>query len=177
MQISRLSTAPIKIHQIPHVIFGTKSHFFFRLCITLQCHETKLFCTFSSKFVCFGQMYPIKVQIFGLSTTHMKINRIPYIIFQATSQFPFKPCNALQCHDTYLLWNFLTEKYMLWTKTAHQCTIFRLLFTLMKVHPTLHAIFETTSLGFIQILHICSVSWKITTLCFFSSNLIYFGQK
>ena len=28
-----------KIYQISHVIFGTKSQFFFRLCITLKCHE------------------------------------------------------------------------------------------------------------------------------------------
>ena len=31
----RLATAGIKIFQIPHVIFGTKSQFFFKLCITL----------------------------------------------------------------------------------------------------------------------------------------------
>ena len=66
---------------------------------------------------------------------------------------------------------------MLWTKRAHQCTIFRLLGALMKVHPIPHAIFETTRSGFIQILHHCSVSWKITPLYFFSSNLIYLGQK
>ena len=29
-----------KIHPIPHVIFGTKSQFFFKFCTTLQCHET-----------------------------------------------------------------------------------------------------------------------------------------
>ena len=32
----------------------------------------------------------------------------------------------------------------------------------MKVHPIPHAIFETTRSGFVQILHHCSVSWKIT---------------
>ena len=42
----------------------------------------------------------------------------------------------------------------------------------MKVHPIPHAIFETTRSGFIQILHCCSVSWKITPPYFFSSNLI-----
>ena len=50
---------------------------------------------------------------------------------------------------------------------------FRLLGAVMKVHLILHAIFETTRSGFIQILHHCSVSWKITPLYFFSSNLIY----
>ena len=44
-----LAKAHIKIHQIPHVIFGTKSQFFLKLCITLQCHEAQLFRTFSSK--------------------------------------------------------------------------------------------------------------------------------
>ena len=29
----------VKIHKIPHVIFETTSQFFFRLCITFQCHE------------------------------------------------------------------------------------------------------------------------------------------
>ena len=37
--------ACMKIHQISHVIFQTKSHIFFKACITLQCHETELFCT------------------------------------------------------------------------------------------------------------------------------------
>ena len=59
---------------------------------------------------------------------------------------------------------------MLWTKRAHQCTIFRLLGALMKVHPIPHAIFETTRSGFIQILHHCSVSWKITLLYFLAQT-------
>ena len=45
-------------------------------------------------------MDPIKVQVFGLSTAWMKINQIPDVIFQVTSQFSFKLCNTLQCHDT-----------------------------------------------------------------------------
>ena len=38
-QIFRLFTTLVKIHQISHVIFQTKSLFFFKVCITLQCHE------------------------------------------------------------------------------------------------------------------------------------------
>ena len=70
---------------------------------------------------------------------------------------------------------FQLKQYMLWTKRAHQCTIFRRLGALMKFHPIPHAIFETTRSGFIQVLHHYSVSWKITPL--FSSNLIYFGEN
>ena len=40
VQIFRLSTARIKLHQIPYVIFGTQSQLFFKFCITLHCHET-----------------------------------------------------------------------------------------------------------------------------------------
>ena len=54
---------------------------------------------------------------------------------------------------------------------------FRLLSALMEVPTIPHAIFETTRSRFIQILHHCSVSWKITPLYYFSTNLIYFGQK
>ena len=35
----RLSIALVKICHIPHVIFQTASQFFFKFCITLQCHE------------------------------------------------------------------------------------------------------------------------------------------
>ena len=59
---------------------------------------------------------------------------------------------------------------MLWTKRAHQCTIFRLLGALMKVHPIPHAILETTRSGFIQTLHHYSVSQKITPLFFLAQT-------
>ena len=49
VHIFKLFSARIKNHQIPHIIFGASSQFFLKLCITLQCHETKLLCTFSSK--------------------------------------------------------------------------------------------------------------------------------
>ena len=35
----RFFTAQVKIHQISHVIFQTKSESFFKVSITLQCHE------------------------------------------------------------------------------------------------------------------------------------------
>ena len=38
----------------------------------------------------------IRVQIFRLSTARMKINQIPYAIFETTSQFSFKFYITLQ---------------------------------------------------------------------------------
>ena len=39
--------------------------------------------------------------------------------------------------------------------------LFSFLSALMKANPILHVIFETTRSRFIQILHHCSISWKI----------------
>ena len=38
--IGRLSSALVKISQIPHVIFESKSQFSFKFCINIQCHQT-----------------------------------------------------------------------------------------------------------------------------------------
>ena len=111
------------------------------------------------------------MQIIRLSTARMKINQIPYVIFQATSQFSFKFCITFQCHDTKFLWNFLAELLRFGQKEPIKVQILRLLCALMKVHPIPRASFETTRSRFSQILHHCSVSWKITPLYFFSSGL------
>ena len=49
-EIFRLLSGWVKIHQIHYVMFETASQFFFKLFITLQCHE-KLFCTFLAETV------------------------------------------------------------------------------------------------------------------------------
>ena len=43
----RIFSGRMKFHQIPHVIFETTSQFYFKISITLQCNERKLFYTFS----------------------------------------------------------------------------------------------------------------------------------
>ena len=47
----------------------------------------------------------------------------------------------------------------------------------MKVHSIPDAVFETTRSEFIQILHHCSVSWKITPLIFVAQTLFTFDKK
>ena len=46
VHILRLSTAHVKILRIAHVFFQTKSQFFFKAWITLQCYVRSLFCSF-----------------------------------------------------------------------------------------------------------------------------------
>ena len=38
--IGRLSSALVKILQVPHVIFESKSQFSFKICINIKCHQT-----------------------------------------------------------------------------------------------------------------------------------------
>ena len=47
----------------------------------------------------------------------------------------------------------------------------------MKVHPIPHTSFETTKSRFIQLLYHCSVSWKVTPLYFFISNLYTLDKR
>ena len=67
--------------------------------------------------------------------------------------------------------NVLVETSCFQQKEPIKVQFFRLLNALMNLHPISHAIFETTSWRFFQILHHCLVSWKITPLQFFNSNL------
>ena len=39
IEILRLLSSSVKIHQIPRVMFETTTQFFFKRCITLQCYE------------------------------------------------------------------------------------------------------------------------------------------
>ena len=64
-----------------------------------------------------------------------------------------------------------------WQKESFKEQFFRLFSALMKVHPIPHAIFETARSRFVQILHHISVSWKITPLYCFSSNLYTLDKK
>ena len=92
----------------------------------------------------------------------MQINQIHYVIFQATSQFSFKFCNiSVSWH--IIVWNLVTETlYALDKKNSSMYNFSGFGCSDESSNPIPHAIFETTRSGFIQILHQCSVSWKIT---------------
>ena len=82
----------------------------------------------------------------------MKLNQIPYVIFQAMSNFSFKFASPFSVMTRTSSEIFLL-KYMFCTKGAHQCTVFQALSALKKVHPISHATFKNTRSGFIQILN------------------------
>ena len=110
MQIFRLATAPIKICQIPHVIFGTKSRFFLKFLITLQCHEAYLLWTFSSKTLyALDKRSPSKYKFPSFWLLAWKLTNFLMSFFKPRASFSLKFCITPQCHDTLFLWNFLTE--------------------------------------------------------------------
>ena len=64
------------------------------------------------------------MQILRLLTVHMKINQIPYAISKAQVSFPlnFGSPFSVMTHNSYEIFQL---KHMLWTKRAHQSTIFQ----------------------------------------------------
>ena len=118
------------------------------------------------------------MQIFRLLTACMKINQILYVIFQATSQFSFIFCNTLQCHDTLFLWNFLAETcYMLWTKKAHQSTLSQTFECSNESSFNCSCHFWNLKIRVYSSFESLFSFMKDNSSVFFSSNIIYFGQK
>ena len=100
-QILTLSSALMKICHISQVFFQTTSQFFFKICISLQCHERWLICTFVAQTInTLVTGSQLKHNFFRLSSARVKICEVPHVSFKTTSQFVFNFCINLNCHDT-----------------------------------------------------------------------------
>ena len=67
--------------------------------------------------------------------------------------------------------------FLLWTKGSYQSFNFDTFECSGENLQNSSCHFPSNKSVFLQILHNSSVPWKITSLYFFSSNNIYFGQK
>ena len=100
--------------QIPHDIFQTASQFFINFCITLQCHETQLFCNFLAQALnTLFKRSPLKCKFLRLLSTQSKIRQIPHVIlkrrvnsssnlasffiFRTTPSFETLNCSGYSC--------------------------------------------------------------------------------
>ena len=110
-----LSTSCVKIHQMTNDIFETICHF----------PGTAPLYFFSSKITNFLQKQSIKVRTFRFATARIKIRQIHHVIFGTKSQFFFKLCITLQCHETNSSVLFHINLYMLWSKRSHQSANFQ----------------------------------------------------
>ena len=68
-------------------------------------------------------------------------------------------------------------RFLIWTKGSHQSPDFETSKCSGENSPNNSCHFLNHESVFLQILYHYSVSWKITSLYFFSSNIIYDGQK
>ena len=147
--------------------FGTKSQFFFKVCITPQCHETKLFCTFLSKSLyAFDKKSPSKCKFSDFRLLAWKLTKYLMSSFKPRVSFPLNfasPFSVMKHNSSDI---FYLKHYMLWTKEPINVQFFRLLSALTKVHPIPHTSFEATRSGFIKLLHHCSI--KDNSFVFFS---------
>ena len=55
---------------------------------------------------------PLKLNFLGLLSACVKICQIPHVNFETASQFLFKFCIILQCHERCLLFTFLSSRNM-----------------------------------------------------------------
>ena len=145
--------------------------YFVKLCITLQCHETWLFCTFSSKF-----FYPLTKRIWSKYTFSdfrllaWELIKFLMSFFKPQVSFPlnFVTPFIVMTHNSLKIsnWNIICFEQ----KEPMNVQFFRLLGALVKVYPIPHAIFEKTRSGFIQILHHGSMSRNISALYFLAQT-------
>ena len=99
--ILTLSSALVKICQIPHDIFQTTSQFSFQILhhSSVSWKMAPLYC-FSSNIIYFAQKEHIKVKIFETFKCLGQNHQTFYVNFETTSQFLFKFCIILLCCDT-----------------------------------------------------------------------------
>ena len=97
----RLLNARVKFCQISYVNFETMSWFLSKFCIALQFHEKLLLCTFlAQKIYTLLKRSTLKWKFSRLSRARVKIHQISHVNFEMTSQFLFKFCIIIHCHDT-----------------------------------------------------------------------------
>ena len=101
-----------------------------------------------------------------------------HVNFKTTSEFLFNFCIILHCLDTCNSnVNLKLIHFLLWTKASYQSSNFHTFECSGEDLQNSSCHFLSNKSFLVQILYPSSVSWKITPLCFFSSNNIYLAQK
>ena len=99
--------------------FQPTSQFFFKFCITLQCHEKWLLCTFLAPIHNLLKRSPLKWKSLRLLSTQVKICQIPYTNFETTSQFLSKFVSLFSFMKDYSSVVFVFKQYILCSKGAY----------------------------------------------------------
>ena len=133
-----------------------------------SCHFQLYF--LSSSIIHFGQKQPIKVQLFKifecLGKKFLKFP-MPVLNWLVNSFSNYASFFILITHNSPV--NLKLIHFLLWIKGPNKSPNLETFFC--SVH------FPDHKTVFLQVLHHSLVSWNITSLYFFNSNVIQFGQK
>ena len=111
------------------------------------------------------------------SSARVKICLIPHVNlnWQVNSASNFAPFFIVMTHNSAV--NFKLIRFLFWIKGSHQNPNFVTFECSGENLPSFSCHFPNHKSAFLQILHDSSLSWKITPLYFFRSNVIYFALK
>ena len=126
MKIFRLSTARVKVHQIPHVIFQTESQFFFKVWIFFQFHKRQPFCTFSADTLYANdKSSTLKCKFSDLPLLALKFTEflMPFLEPSCCFSSNFASLFSVMKHNSSVF--FHLNLYMLWTERAYQSANFQ----------------------------------------------------
>ena len=117
---------------------------------------------------------PLKCKFLRFSSAQVKIHQIPHVNFKLTSQFLFKFCIILHCHDTKLPRKFQVHTFSSLDKripSKSQCLDFRKCSGDILLNSS--CCFWKHKSVFLQMLHHYSVASNINVLYFFLAQTIY----
>ena len=121
MHVFRNFTARVKIHQTSHVIFQTKSQFFFRVWITLQCHERLFFYTYLIETLhAIDKSSTSKYKFPDLALLALKFTKFLMSFLEPKVSFSSGFASLFSVIRHYHSVLFHLNIYMFWTKGAHQ---------------------------------------------------------
>ena len=124
----RLSSARVKLCQIPYANFEATIWFHSKFCISLQFHERLFLCSFLAQSIyTLLNRSTLKWKFLRLSSGRVKFSPIPYAKFEATSWFLSKFGISLQFHERLFLCTFLAPRiYTLLNGTPLKWKLLRL---------------------------------------------------
>ena len=89
---------------------------------------------------------PLKCKFLRFSSAWVKIRQIPHVIFESTSQFSFKCCINIQCHQAKLPILFLAQILCtLFKRSPLKCKFLRFSSVQVKNRQIPHVNFELSS--------------------------------
>ena len=177
---------PITILQI-YLMKGFRCHvqncwigpkrFLSKFCISLQFHERYLLCTFlAQKIYALLKRSTLKWKFLRLWSDGSKFVKVVMSILksQFNSSSNFASFFITMTYNSSMYFKLIL--FLLWIKGSNQNPNFETLKCSCEnlLYSSRH--FPNHKSVFLQILHHPSVSWKITPLYFFRSNIKYFAQ-